>query len=70
MFHMQYQFASRQILCRAQHTKSANKARSRKRARNDDNAEGPPDKHSDFKKGKYSTVNYEYFICKFLLLYT
>ena len=35
---------------RAARTKVANKARSRKRAASDD-AEGPPDKHQDFKKG-------------------
>ena len=35
---------------RAAHTKVANRTRSKKRAASDD-AEGPPDKHQDFKKG-------------------
>ena len=38
------------LASRATRTKVSNKARYRKRAASDD-AEGPPDKHQDFKKG-------------------
>ena len=38
------------LASRATRTKVSNKARCRKRAASDD-AEGPPDKHQDFKKG-------------------
>lgn len=50
------------VTARAQRTKSANKARSRKRARNDDNAEGPPDKHDNFKKGMCRNVFTYYYM--------
>ena len=39
---------------RAKHVRTANAARGRKRAREEKETDGPPDKHKDFKKGTHS----------------
>ena len=50
---------------RGKRSTTANRARSRKRALGHDDAEGPPDKHHDFKKG-----NAHYIIILVSLLHT